>query len=260
MIPYYPTGGLMMKNKILIICKSLLWCFAILVFPIISGTLSVIFSLNTVTALFFQGTFMAMALILPAPFVFSGKWHWRELGFAPINFENCKRVFYFIPLLVIFIPAAVKGFCIKSIEYVLGSLFLYLFVGISEEVYFRGIIPRYIKEEFSMKGLVVLSTFIFGIGHIATAFTGSNIFEIALTVLNALIFGWLAMEITIISSNIIPAIFIHFLFDFETKIVAMSGRELLVAEGLRGTLMLIIAGWLAVVIYKHKAALNIENT
>uniref|UniRef100_UPI0040572983 CPBP family glutamic-type intramembrane protease n=1 Tax=Agathobacter sp. TaxID=2021311 RepID=UPI0040572983 len=55
------------------------------------------------------------------------------------------------------------------------------------EVYFRGIIPRYLKEEFSTSGLVIVSTFIFGIGHIATAFIGSNLFEIVLTVLNAFI-------------------------------------------------------------------------
>lgn len=239
-----------MKNKILVIFKSILWCLVILLFPIISGALSVIFSLDTVITLFLQGTFMAMALIPPAIFVLSGKWHWSEIGFKKMNVRSCKRGFYFIPLLVIFIPVAVKGFYVKSIGYVFGSLFLYLFVGISEEIYFRGIIPRYLKEEFSTKGILIVSTFIFAIGHIATAFTANNVFEIALTVLNALIFGWLAMEITIVSSNIIPAILLHFLFDFETKIAVMNGRELLMAESVRGTLMFIIACWLSSVIYQ----------
>ena len=169
-----------------------------------------------------------------------------------MNVRNCKRVFYFIPLLVIFVPVAVKGFYVKSIGYVFGSLFLYLFVGISEEIYFRGIIARYLKEEFSTKGILIVSTFIFAIGHIATAFTANNVFEIALTVLNALIFGWLAMEITIVSSNIIPAILLHLLFDFETKIAVMNGRELLMAESARGTLMFIIACWLSRVIYEKE--------
>ena len=230
----------------------MLWCLVILLFPIISGALSVIFSLDTVITLFLQGTFMVMALIPPAIFVFSGKWHWSEIGFKKMNVRNCKRFFYFIPLLVIFVPVAVKGFYVKSIGYVFGSLFLYLFVGISEEIYFRGIIARYLKEEFSTKGILIVSTFIFAIGHIATAFTANNVFEIALTVLNALIFGWLAMEITIVSSNIIPAILLHFLFDFETKIAVMNGRELLMAESVRGTLMFIIACWLSSVIYEKE--------
>lgn len=241
-----------MKNKMLVICKSLLWCFIILLFPIISGTLSAIFSMGTVATLFLQSAFMAMALIIPAFFVFSGKWKWNEIGFAQINVENCKSVLYFVPLLIIFVPVAIEGFYIKSIGYVLGNLLLYLFVGISEEVYFRGIIPRYLKEQFSPQGQIILSSIIFGIGHIATAFAGSNGFEIALTVINALIFGWLAMEMTIISSNIVPAIILHFLFDFETKIVVMSGRDLLIAEGVRGLIMFIIAVCLAVMLFVKK--------
>ena len=136
-------------------------------------------------------------------------------------------------------------------------MFLYLFVGISEEVYFRGIIPRYLKEEFSTKGIVLWSTLIFGIGHVATAFTGSNVFEIALTVLNAFIFGWLAMEMTIISSNIIPVFLVHFLFDFETKIVVMNGKELLIAEIVRGIMMFIIASGL-LLLYISKESVKFE--
>lgn len=241
-----------MRNKVFAIGKSILWCLVVLLFPVTSGALSVILALDTVETLFLQGTFMLMALIPPAALVLCGKWHWREIGFASFDFEGFKRVLYFIPLLVIFIPVALRGVCVKSIGYVLGNLFLYLFVGISEEVYFRGIIPRYLKEEFSNKGIVIVSTVIFGIGHITTVFAGSNLFEIVLTVLNAFVFGWLAIEMTIIASNIIPAILIHFLFDFETKIVMMNGRELLIAEGVRGTLMFIMASWFAVVIYKQR--------
>ena len=223
-----------------------------LMFPILSGALSVIFSLDIAATLVLQGIFMATALILPAIFVLRGKWKWKEIGFAQFNIRNCKKVFYFLPLLVILFPVAIKGFYIKSISYVLGNLFLYLFVGIAEEVYFRGIIPRYLKEEFSMSGLIMVSTFIFGIGHITTAFTGSNMFEIVLTVLNAFIFGWLAMEIAILASNILPAIVLHFLFDFETKVVVLSSGELLVAECVRGVLMFIIAVCFAIVIHKQK--------
>lgn len=241
-----------MKDKILIICNALLWCFVILLFPIASGTISVIFSMNIIETLFLQGVFMAMALIVPIVLVLCGKWRWREIGFAKTNLKECKKVLYFIPLLVIFVPVAIKGFIVRSISYVLGSLFLYLFVGISEEVYFRGIIPRYLEKEFSTSGVVIGSSVIFAIGHMATAFTGSSGLEVVLTVFNAFIFGWLAIEMTILSSNIIPVVVVHFLFDFETKIVKMNGSELLLAEGIRGFFMFIIATWLAVIIYRQK--------
>lgn len=247
-----------MKNKIIVICKSFLWCFVVLLFPIASGVLSVILDLNTVETLFLQGAFMLLALIPPVIFVLTGKWKWSDIGFAHFNIENCKKVLFFIPVLVIFVPVAVNGFSIKSIPYVLGSLFLYLFVGISEEVYFRGMIPYLLNKEFTTKGVVLVSTFIFGIGHLATAFSGSSKFEIALTVLNAFIFGWMAIEIVLLSANIILAILIHFFIDFETKIVVMSGSELLIAESVRGLLMFMIAIWLAIAIGKRKQA-NRQN-
>ena len=58
-----------MKNKALAVGKSLLWCFVILLFPVASGTLSVILSLDSVGTLFLQGAFMLAALVPPAVFV-----------------------------------------------------------------------------------------------------------------------------------------------------------------------------------------------
>lgn len=241
-----------MSNRLSAIFKSCLWGIVILLFPISSGVLSVICALDTIETLFLQGAFMLAAVIPPAFLVLSGKWSWKEIGYAPFDLAGSKKALYFIPVLAIFIPAAIKGFHFESVEYVLGNLFLYLCVGFTEELYFRGIIPMYLGKVFSRKGMMCLSTVIFGVGHIAGALGGSSGFEIVLTVLNALIFGWLAIEMTVISNNILPASFIHFFFDFETKIAAMRGRELLIAEGVRGAIMFLAALWLAVCISKRK--------
>lgn len=241
-----------MKNKISIIGKSLLWCLIVLLFPVVSGTFSVIFSLDSIETLFLQGGFMVMSLIPPVVFVLCRKWKFNEIGFGKFKLKSRIDILYLLIPFVIFIPVAIKGFYVKSAEYVLGNLFLYLFVGIAEEVYFRGIIPRYLKQGFQTKGVIILSTVIFGVGHITTALSGSGAFEIVLIVLNALIFGWLAIELSIISSNIYIPMLIHFLFDFETKIVVVSGKELLIAEIARGALMFVLAAWFAVVIYKRK--------
>ena len=242
----------MNKEKLFALCKSLFWGICILLFPILSGILSVVFSLETIEMLFLQGTFMLLALIIPLIFILTKKWRLSEIGFAKIDIKECKKVIYFLPVSVIFIPTAVKGFCIKSTAYVLGNLFLYLMVGIAEEVYFRGIIPKYLNKAFSLKGVILLSTIIFGIGHMATAFTANNGLEIFLTVLNAFIFGWLAIEMTIISKNITPVILLHFMFDFETKIVVMYGNELLIAECIRGVIMVVEAVWLTGVANRNK--------
>lgn len=248
-----------MSKKASTIFKSCLWGIFVLLFPVSSGALSVIFALDPIETLFLQGIFMLAAVIPPVFLVLSGKWSWRKIGFAPFDFVNSKKALYFIPVLAIFIPVVIRGFHFESVEYVWGNFFLYLCVGFVEELYFRGIIPMYLSKVYSYKGMMCLSTVIFGIGHIAGAFGGGSGFEIVLTVLNALIFGWFAMELTVISKNILPAILIHFFFDFETKIVAMRGRELLIAEGVRGIIMFLIALWLAVLISKCNVHKNGEG-
>lgn len=236
------------KGKIIALHKSILWGVCILLFPIFSGVLSAILSLGTIETLFIQGFFMLTSLVIPLIFVLCGKWKWEEIGFSKYDAACSKKAYHFLPLIAIFIPVAIQGFYFKSIIYVFGNLFLYLTVGIAEEIYFRGIIPKYLSKAFSTKGVILFSTLIFGIGHIATAFTTSNGWEVFLTVLNAFLFGWLAMEMKIISKSIIPAIILHFLFDFETKIAAMNGTTLLIAECVRGVIVFAAAVWLATVI------------
>ena len=241
----------MNKEKIHALCKSFLWSIYILLFPILSGVLSEILSLRTIETLFLQGSFMLASLVVPLIFVFIGKWKWEEIGFSKYDAKYSRKAYHFLPLIAIFIPVAIQGFYLKSKIYVFGNLFLYLTVGIAEEIYFRGIIPKYLCKAFSAKYVILFSTLIFGIGHIAAAFTASNGWEIFLTVLNAFLFGWLAMEMKIISKNIIPIIMLHFFFDFETKIVVMNGSTLLAAECVRGAIVFAAAGWLAIIIRRN---------
>lgn len=246
----------MSKRKLIALSKSFLWSICILLFPILSGTLSAVLSLETTGTLLLQGTFMLLSLVIPLIFIVRKKWRWSEIGFAKIDADRCKKALYFLPTLVIFIPAAVRGFHIQSVPYVLGNLFLYLAVGLAEEIYFRGIIPKCLNEAFSRKEMIFLSSIIFGIGHIASAFTANNGWEIFLAVLNAVIFGWLAIEMAVICKSIAPVILLHFMFDFETKIVVMNGAALLTAECIRGVIMVIVALWFVAVIGKMEKVKN----
>ena len=45
---------------------------------------------------------------------------------------------------------------------------------------------------------------------------------------------------------------VHSFFDFETKLAAMSGEELLIAEGVRGVLMFAATVWLTVIVHKRR--------
>lgn len=246
----------MIRDQITALCKALLWGLCVLLFPILSGTLAAVFALGALETLLLQGVFMLLSLVIPLCLIRTKRWSRSEIGFDQIDAAGCKRALYFVPLLTIFIPAAVRGFQIRSVAFCLCNLFLYLMVGISEEVYFRGIIPKYLSKAFSPGRIIMISTLIFGIGHVASAFTASTGLEVGLSVLNAVIFGWLAIEMALLANNIIPGILLHFLFDYETKIVALQGDALLIAECVRGAVMAACAVWLAVIVHKNHSALR----
>ena len=245
-----------MKNKTISILISLLWCVIIIAFPVISGVICTVWKIESPKTYYIQGCAMVLSLIIPCIFLIIKKWKKEDIGFNKFDVLNIKKALYFIPVILIFIPVSIQGFYFNNAEYFFGVLFLYLFVGIAEEIYFRGIIPYYLKKEFDTKWIIIISTIIFGIGHLSTAFTGADGLEIFLTVLNAFIFGLMAIEMAVIGKNITPIIIIHFLFDFETKIINLNGQGLLIAEGIRGTLMALISIWFAIVIYKNKITFN----
>lgn len=238
----------MRKFKAIIL--SIIWCVFILFFPIASGVIASIAKLDKITTIILQGSFMFLSLVVPLVFLLTKKWNFKEIGFNKITKEGAKNVLYFLPLLLIFIPCSVQGFHVESIEYFFANLYLYLFVGIAEELYFRGIIPYYLGKTFSTKWIIIISSLIFALGHSVTIFSNYDVIMMISIIINALIFGVMAIEIYMLCKSIIPVMIVHFLFDFETKFILMNGNDLLIAEIIRGTVMTLIAIYFAIVLLR----------
>lgn len=245
-----------MNLKRRVFLKAVLWGIFVLLFPIGSGTIASICKLNTIQTILIQGCFMVLSLIPFITMVLLKKWKLSERGFGKFSKEGCKRALFFLPVLLLYVPVAVSGFQIKSTSYLLSTLFLYAFVGISEEIYYRGVIPHYLKKAFSERGTIIISTFIFGIGHIASAMAGNSVFLVFLTVVNAFLFGWFANEVVSLSGNITFMVLFHFLFDFETKFITMTGNTLLLADFVQGSILTLLALWLTFLRLKKSATIS----
>jgi membrane protease YdiL (CAAX protease family) len=114
-------------------------------------------------------------------------------------------------------------------------------VGISEELYFRCIILKLLKDSFSVKQTVIISALIFGIGHIASALSGKGSVDVLLQVINAFLFGILTAEIVNITKSLIPTIIWHFAFNFVNRITLTAGVNGILAVGLQVIVMVIYA-------------------
>jgi membrane protease YdiL (CAAX protease family) len=235
-------------KKVKTILLAVLWCCIITFFPVASGVICVLsgISENAVQTLLVQGTFMYVSLLVPAAYMTVKKIRLQELFLTGIDCNGVRAGFYYIPCLLILAVKTVRGFASVSMEYVLAALFFCLGIGIAEEFYFRGIIIRLLNKQFKTGMVIFISALIFGLGHASTAFSGAGAFMTLMTILNALIFGWLAAEILFCTKSILPLAAFHFLFDFLGKIVPRAGNAGMASDILRGTLMFIYALYLEI--------------
>ncbi|MEW9080919.1 lysostaphin resistance A-like protein [Terrisporobacter glycolicus] len=202
----------MIKDKPIL--KSIIWTFVILIFPVVSGVITQVLMMNNIQTMFIQGCFMLISLIIPIVYMRKFKISFKKFGLIKIENGSAKKVLFFLPLVIAETPFLLVGIRLNSIKYIITLLFFTIAVGISEEIYFRGIILKLLEEKYPKKKSIIISALVFGIGHIASIFAGRSILIMVFQILNALVFGIIATEIVTITKSLIPIIIWHFVFNF----------------------------------------------
>lgn len=232
----------MKKSKSILL--SIVWTIVILIFPVVSGVIVVVFKMNQIETFLIQGCFMLLSLTIPAIYMYKRRIHIKEIGLRKMESGTIRKTLLLIPLILCELPLIFTGVNFKGYTYVSTLAFFTLMVGISEEVYFRGIILKLLKDNFPIKQAVVISALIFGIGHIANALSGTSTIYVFLQIINAIVFGMLATEIVVITKSIIPVIVWHFAFDFINHITLATGITEILVIGLQEIIMIIYAYYL----------------
>lgn len=117
-------------------------------------------------------------------------------------------------------------------------------IGLSEEVYFRGIILRKPRTCFTSKQTVILSSVLFAAVHASQALSGAGFIMVALTIINALLFGIVASEIVMLTNSITPVIIWHMLYDFINWIALIQGTIEIVLITIQSVIMIMYAIYL----------------
>lgn len=204
-----------MKN----LFKSLAYGILIVLFPIAS---SVIIQINNITDdttayAIHAASFGTAALI--------GLLIYRKRKPAPESFPAAEKkdLLWFLPLIISEVVVLSAGIQIAPDPILYLSLILFtVFVGISEEVYFRGIIFNILKDK-GIPYAIWASSIIFGILHLSNLVGGANTLYTVLQVFFAFLFGFVAAQISVLSQSLLPAIIWHFAHDF---LAFMTGNEL----------------------------------
>lgn len=164
---------------------------------------------------------LAALVFLSAVVAFYG---WRQdVGLNPIR--STKR------LLILWLPMLfIVGFF--TLSFLLGfpplKAFLFvgintLMVGIGEELAFRGILFSGARAAFRPIGAIAITSVIFGAVHVLNGFTTGDWVSAAVQATAAGMSGLLFVAILIRTGSIIPAMVIHWLWDFG--IFSMGNRS-----------------------------------
>ena len=208
----------MFKNLL----KSIGFALLMVLFPVIAGVIIQVAGVEDETTVYgIQAVLFALASIIG--YLIYQRMHKPE---AKKNIEKAtdtKDLLWFIPIIISELIVFISGVNLSyDILYYLILLVFTIFVGISEELFFRGIILNILKSENS-KYAVIVSSLLFSVLHL-TNLAGNITIEYAiLQLVFAFIFGLVTAQLTILTKSLVPAIIWHFSHDF---IAFICGNEL----------------------------------
>ena len=154
----------------------------------------------------------------------------RYYGLCAPN-TNAKDMLYYIPLFSIPVIPIFFGIGTNhSTAVIITHTISMLFVGLLEEVIFRGFLFRGI-EKSSRKRAVIITALTFGFGHIANLINGYEIFDNIIQIIYAVAVGFMLVIIVIKTGSLISCIIFHslnnMLADFCTgeRLITFTGSE-----------------------------------
>lgn len=237
------TGDKMKNTKLMAVFSAFIFSIVLMIFPVVSGVIVTINDMDTLNSYWVQGIFMMMSLTVPALFMLITKMRLGQIGFNEIEKGSIKTVLYFVPLIVSKVGFLFLGVN-KDVHVIFALIFFTIAIGLSEEMYFRGIILQKLITCFSIKQTVILSAVFFAVVHASQAFSGVGIVMTALTIVNALIFGIIASEIVLLTKSIVFVIIWHAMYDFVNWISLVKGTTEVIVILIQSVIMVIYAIYL----------------
>jgi hypothetical protein len=144
-----------------------------------------------------------------------------EYGFRKSEKNAFRKVGWYIPLLALeILPIVLIGFEseVTVLQYII-LLFFTTAVGFNEEIYFRGLILKLIREK-GIKKAIIWSSVIFGILHLANSLNGKNALYLILQVMFAFLVGIVLAEVVCITKSLWAVIIWHAVHDYIATITS----------------------------------------
>lgn len=230
------------------VIAAVFWALQLLVFYFIAGYTVSITKALPVEAMLIRAVCVFAACLLAVVYIWRSAHSISDYGFNRLTKTDLRRILFFLPILAIEAVPLFAGFRDNAdLAYITAVLACTLCVGFAEEVYFRGFVLNILKAK-GIRFSIVVSSIIFGLGHLINIAGGTGFAETVLQIFFAFLFGFVCAEIVVITGSIVPAILWHFIHDFLAYITDEGSTSFIIAAAFIQTVILIT---FAVYLYKN---------
>jgi uncharacterized protein len=149
---------------------------------------------------------------------------WRDLKFGAPKPVSSLRIMWFPALYIIAFLSMAANLGLPPLNLMLMIFVSTLFVGLSEETMFRGILFQALRTRVKLWPAMIWTSLLFGSVHILNALTTGEFLLALLQALTATLSGFAFMAILVRTGSIWPAIIYHALWDFGTFTISAGSQ------------------------------------
>lgn len=240
--------------------NPLLFCFLLtllqLVFPVSSGAMISILQLNEFSSRLIQAVFFLLAGILGCIIAWRVFGTLQVVGIRKARLKDAKVYLWFVPILLI--ELSTLGFGLKeglSVQFIFVYLFFTIAVGFSEELYFRGLIPKILNGKNLIQPLLI-SSFLFSIGHFFNLLAGASLTDTLLQVIFAFLYGVVALEIRLLTGSLAVPVLWHISHNFLSLITVANHSGAFLFGLIQGTVLFFYGIYLWSKLFLQKSAVE----
>lgn len=141
---------------------------------------------------------------------------WRDLKFVVPKPMSSLRIMWLPALYILSFLGLAALIGLPPLGLTLMILLSTIFVGLSEEMMFRGILFQALRTRVNLWPAMIWTSVLFGSVHILNALTTGELLNAMLQAFTATLSGFAFMAILVRTGSIWPAIIYHALWDFGT--------------------------------------------
>lgn len=224
------------------VLRSLMYMMIPIGMAVLSGAIISVLEMKGNAIPLVQGLFFGFALLIALMIARRAGGPLANTGFRPPE-GWCPHTWLAILLLVVMLASnLLQGFRQHlTAEYVISHLAFAVIVGITEETVFRGLVFWTLRHR-GLACAVLLSSLLFGIGHIFQLLSGASLLLTLLQILLAFLFGLAFALLVVKTRSLLLPILFHMAHNF-TEYIRMKrgvGDEALFG-GIQFLLLLLVA-------------------